>query len=873
MKRFTADAIKDRLKKRAEKDADSATILDDSAFSVIMDVVSEGFAEIARYIEYDTMEKKWTNAQNLPSLTHMGKLIGRKRRRPTSAIGYVVVSHKDINGKQRLPNFNSYFFDLDQTSDYDNITQDGNANYIQKAALVPWTCADVYTIPKGTIFTSTNNIPFISTAAVSTRILSMPYSTIIASSSRYNEFLSAGGWDGIKYVRVPVIQGVQRELDLGTAAGTRFQAFVIPESNVEGAYNDISREYFYVEVTPPGANTKPEKWAEIPNIRLAGPYDKVYETKLSEDGNSVIIKFGDGVSGYLPAQGSSIKVHYLETMGAAGNLDQAGLIDGSSFQFPTGFKKIDPRTNVLDEEFLYALNTLSISGGRDIEDSNDYRLNAPTSYLQSYTTAVKAAYEEQIMKVSPVLLSKLKCFPDSTFTANQVDTSYNEDVNDEIANEISVISNALNVTAIKADGTKFDNNMVQEEFIQPVIKTIGDLKGPNDTLTYIEPNFIKVAPSLKINTYDLNTTEEEIRNKVSAAVTAKYSIFNTDFKNPFYSSDLTYQASLLGFTESVNLQVEALANVSFEKDDIMLLFQTNGNTVTLTETNWKQNIVGDLVAIPFKFDPIFASNKYKQGFKNYKVNSNYLLKVDLKFINNPNRSSDSKTFFLYDNRKSDISLQDAKMLDLEGNPIAPYGSREQVQSKIGISSLTFPKETDNGFNNRQARIAQFNYINNITDDEFMSKAKSFTTQPYENRPYEVGADGNYNIFMINAVSSSDQAPITLDGTISSVCYKYNHDWWPYVDIIFNENYDNPSDSQYASGYVVLPLSYLGLNSSINTSTESFTYTTLSSLLKQFIDIKVYAIPKMEDIEPENWNDIIFIDAEDIKVERNLKYQK
>ena len=522
MKRFTADAIKSRLIKRAEKDADSATILDDSAFQVILDTFSEGLAELARYIEYDTMEKKWTNAQNLPSLTHMGKLIGRKRRRPTSAIGYVVVSHKDINGKQRLPNYGSYFFDLDQTSDFDDITQDASANYIQKSALVPWTCSDVYTIPKGTIFTSTNNIPYISTSSVSTRILSIPYSTIITSSEKYEEFISSGGWDGIKYLKVPVIQGVQREITLGTANGNRFQAFSIPESNIEGAYNDISREYFYIEVTPEGSHTKTEKWAEVQNIRLAGPYDKVYETKLSEDGSSLIIKFGDGISGYLPPKGATITCHYLETLGAKGNLDRAGLIDGSSFQFPTGYRKIDPRSNALDEEFLYATNTIAISGGRDIEDSSAYRLNAPTSYLQSYTTAVKAAYEEQIMKASPVLLSKLKCFPDSTFTASQVDTSTNEDVNDNISDEVSIISNALNITAIKADGSKFDEETVNEEFIQPVIKTIGDLKGPNDTLTYIEPNYIKIAPSVKINTYDLNTTESDIRDQVSAAITAKY---------------------------------------------------------------------------------------------------------------------------------------------------------------------------------------------------------------------------------------------------------------------------------------------------------------------------------------------------------------
>ena len=42
--------------------------------------------------------------------------------------------------------------------------------------------------------------------------------------------------------------------------------------------------------------------------------------KLSYDGNSLIIKFGDGVSGLIPTTGAQVKLHYLETAGKAGNI-------------------------------------------------------------------------------------------------------------------------------------------------------------------------------------------------------------------------------------------------------------------------------------------------------------------------------------------------------------------------------------------------------------------------------------------------------------------------------------------------------------------------------------------------------------------------
>ena len=114
----------------------------------------------------------------MSSLQTMGNLIGRKRQRAKSAIGYVIVSHTDRDGVERLSNYGSTFFDLDESSDYDNIDQEESANYIKKSALVPWTSPSVYEVPKGTIFTAANGTQFISTKTVKTRILSTPWSSI-----------------------------------------------------------------------------------------------------------------------------------------------------------------------------------------------------------------------------------------------------------------------------------------------------------------------------------------------------------------------------------------------------------------------------------------------------------------------------------------------------------------------------------------------------------------------------------------------------------------------------------------------------------------------------------------------------------------------
>ena len=98
-------------------------ILDESTIDNIVSAIAEVRAEDARYMESLLMEKKWKTAMNMSSLQADGDLIGYKRTLPQSATGYIVVSHTDVSGANRLANYGTYFYNLDASSDYDNITQ------------------------------------------------------------------------------------------------------------------------------------------------------------------------------------------------------------------------------------------------------------------------------------------------------------------------------------------------------------------------------------------------------------------------------------------------------------------------------------------------------------------------------------------------------------------------------------------------------------------------------------------------------------------------------------------------------------------------------------------------------------------------------
>ena len=205
MKRFDFDASKARMMQRARIHLDWAKLMENGTFSCILDGQAESISELSRYLEYCTLEKKWDTAQNTSSRLHMTDMLGYKPNRPVSSTGYIVVSHTDAEGNNRLKNLGSRFFDIDELSNYDDITKATSYTSTENASLVPWTDSKIYSVPKGTRFISADGIEFLATETVSTRFLTEKYSNILADENLKADFLKAGGWNGLKYLKIPVI--------------------------------------------------------------------------------------------------------------------------------------------------------------------------------------------------------------------------------------------------------------------------------------------------------------------------------------------------------------------------------------------------------------------------------------------------------------------------------------------------------------------------------------------------------------------------------------------------------------------------------------------------------------------------------------------
>lgn len=830
-KRFDFDSIKARMLEGLRKKSDWALILGNGTVGNLVDVIAESEAEDARYLEHLFRETKWETAQSISSLQAQSSLISYKRQLPQSALGYVIMSHTDIDGRNRLANYGQYFFDIDASSDYDDIIKNDDATEEEKHALVPWVNSTSYLIPKGTRFISSSGIEYFSTEAASSRSLSKAISKM--NDVEKADFEKRGGWKGIKYLKIPVMQGIQRTVSIGKCSSTtRFQSFVLPTVDVDAASNSVSSSYFYVYVIPENSST-PVYFTEIDHLSRATSLDNVFEKSILKDESGVKIKFGDGVSGALPPDGI-VYVHYVETLGSKGDITSKYQI--SQFILPAGYTVIDPRSDS-NTSFLNVTNISTIEGGKDIEDVDDFRDNAPSSYLQSYTTATTKNYLNAILKYSPISLLHCKIFLDDSVKTTKIDYTMSESSNNVI-NKLISSSNVIYITAMQSNGELIPDDEVDDKFLNPLIASIKDIKSPTDKFSFVQPNLIEIVPSIKVQSSSYDYSQSDISDYVKEIIANEYDIFNQDFNKPLYESKIVSLAKAFKFSDNVSLTVEAVANIDYSG---------------ITSGTFLSSDSEVILKIPFSFDNIYMTDSLNQGFKDCRSNSDYLIKIDMKFINDASKQDKNRTFFLYDNRIDEsgaTSIFEAKSLLSTGetDPNAASNSLDANEKYFVLG------KTNANVSNRQSRVAQFNYIEKITDRQYMQQLKDFSQAPLENLPFETDENGEYKTYS-SITSLDDYYPI------GNLYYKYNTKYIKGVDIDFTMSTNNNT----LTGYFYIPVSYFGF-SSVN-STSEVENDVIIPLLKQYVDIRIYAQPMMANFEPQKVNDIIYVNKDYMKVEK------
>lgn len=887
MKRFDVEANKQRNVQRFSIHNKWAQIAEDGTIDSLLDVFSEAEAELARYLEHLYQEKKYRNARDISSITHMTDLIGYKRCLPRSAIGFVIVSHTDLDGVDRLSNFGTSFFNLDDESDYDELIKKENASTTEKSALVPWFANKSYCIPEGTIFKTADGIPFIATETVYSRQLKEPFSVIKRDKQKYEDFVAAGGWNGIKYIKVPIIQGEIQSLEFGKAEGKRFESFQIDSTSIEAGINIISEKFLKVKVTPHAkvngkdVELETETWEKIEDIGLAGPYDKVFELKIIDKSDRVLIKFGDGITGSLLPRDAIISIEYLSTLGESGNVYDKYQI--TQLALPNGQSMVDPRNNSISK-YLTCTNICAILGGNNIESTEEIKEAAPPSYQKNYTIGTRKNYLTRILKKSPVNL--LHCL---LLSSDVVESeSYGEDSslsNDYISNiddttnvlqEVTSKKSSLIITAIKSNGDLLEDP--ENELLEPLRKELYEYTSTNESLEFIQPNLIELRPNVTIKTPQ-SILESQIKEDLSLKLSKKFSIFNRDFNEELFSSDVIDEAYNLPYTENVESFLEAKTVCNLEPSILTTTQQSGlgwidqiGFGETMETFNKDKFDNETLLAFDFGFDKIFVQDDIKKGFSNYRDRNKFLIQANIKFTDD---STKNRTLFLIDNRyniQENLSISEAYKRPVKENMSYP----KSADIYYGQTILNWPNNEEESFDNFQARTAQYNLIENALSSEYKEQLLSFLNSPFEIRPLFIDETGKNKIFNEEDVPSSDKVSLNFDNIYNtSKVYRKN---WQYIDhckIEFSESYDDPNSETYARGRIILPLKYIFTKQDILTlkvlleNINDFDDQTL--ILKKYLNgkfkIEVFARPIQDKFYCNNEFDLIYMKKDDYIIEK------
>jgi len=164
---------------------------------------------------------------------------------------------------------------------------------------------------------------------------------------------------------------------IGTSDGTASQIFQLKESQVV----DGTIKIFVVTGT--GASKTYGQWTEVIHLADYGPTDSVFKV-IRGSNNSVFVQFGDGVSGAIPNNYSTIKAQYVFGGGIVGNVP-AESINAFVAAAPSGITVSNPER---------------ATGGLDPEGLDAIRVNAPQAFSALNRAVSLTDYEGLTLQVS-----------------------------------------------------------------------------------------------------------------------------------------------------------------------------------------------------------------------------------------------------------------------------------------------------------------------------------------------------------------------------------------------------------------------------------------------------------------------------------------
>lgn len=823
---FDSTSIFNKALEKLQQDPNWKIIANNSVVSAILKSNSEIQAETARYAEYLFQESKWDTAQNASSILSMSNMLGYQPKRKISARGQIYISadpRTHLVGKT----ISSYMFE----------------NLMNADDTTPWqTLSENYSITSSVNITDDQG------------------NSYIAIPSAYRSYT--------KVATLSIIQGKRKStyINLDTIRNTstisKFDPYLyipITIKDCEDASNSTSKAYFRVYLIFQSGEVR--EYRVVDTLLLSGSSDydvEVYNDLYSQE--LFYLKFNND-----PTRGKTldisknsslqyIRIDYIESLGDAGNVYD-------TFRNFT-VTDIPGHDGNLSGIKLYGINLEPIAGGKDEETVAEVKVNAPKNYINSYTAGTKEAYETAIANMD-ILIGNTIQRPSKVQVYGGIRT-------DAYGNQLPVTCITFlsdNLEDIVTGVTTTDEDEDPYKDIERSLNYyLYRLKSPQDTLVFVPPNYIAFALGLKCkiakeSTDDITQLEMDIRDFVDTQWGSGSD--NLDFERNFYPSQIVRDV-MNGFTSvtSITTEVEAIKRLDWMTAERKSPKPSSDSNSTTIHT----------MRIPFTFDKIFLGQQSTKGFKDYRVGSDYVMRIDFMY-KKPKQMTDSTNYHV------SIFLQDGRTLR---NPPelsdeltdAFYYMKDTSQSGIWPDTFTIVDRSDGSTATTNADGVEI-----TSDYEYLKDVSVLQrSQQYYYRPM-VYSDNDYRALI--GESSQESTPtissyLVNPGAIDDYLIYFSADYEDdsdtiadgWIELTFDPLYKmlasfSSYDSQLQADIQNCPLALLKCNNSDITDN----FNTFLKLLDMYVDVYVCMRPIDPDLQidlnsVEGGSTVLYIDTKD-----------
>lgn len=810
---FDSTSIKERILERLRQDPNWKVIANHSVIEALIKSNAEALAETARYVEYLFKESKWDSAQNESSILSMANMIGYHPKRKKSAIGKIYVSD---NPKIKLVGRTiplSTFKNLDE-----------------KGSSLSWNPSnDDYLISNSTLTS-----------------LSSTWSITDESG---NEYVTLGGSlsKGDYYTPITIIQGSLKTVELtpsvirSTATTSKIDPYLYIPAIIPSCENadDVSTKGFF-SIKAIYEDGKSQEYRIVDSLLFSSSSD--YDVEVNNDPYSkdlFYFKFnndpnrGNILNISISSSLTKLQINYLYTKGSAGNIQNLY----NTFTLTNNNQSGTKNT-------LYGINLEALSGGTEEENISDVKSNAPEYYLNSYSAGTKEAYENLISSLEISIEDYLQ-----TFRPKKVQVYGSTELTSNGYSKpitcVSFLDSQLEDIASTSNASS-----IYDKITNALNSYLGRLKSPQDTIVFKAPNYVTFAVGIEWSaedstTVDKNETTNEIRSVVENLWGSNSE--NLNFERSFYKSDLTAKLSntLGSDVHFGDIEVEAI-----KKLDWSLAERKDPQGVILGENN---NTRIHTCRIPFSFSNIFYGDKAVCGFKDYRGNANYVMRVDFMYKNPVGNSNSYHTSLFIPgpgvsgNRTTSSDAFYVKN-DLRDNTTIWNTSNDSFFSSADYKNLSEAFQVDTSY--------QVDYKKKVyTDNDFkelldnISSSKEKTLETYINRA------GTVDSYLIYFSANYNKDSSSIGNGFLEITF----------DPIFNmlKNFSS-YDVNLRSALASCNLSTLKCGSISNAGD---TFTEFIDIVQDYVDIYVSMRPQDSDLtigsdDLVSKNTVLYIDSYD-----------